>query len=404
MRRRYLLGLVITSIPVSLVGTVAWLGVFTFVNGYIVKELGYSNREWTSSTLWFLGGVIVWQLMCTEISSKIGRRTTMSVSMAVVSLAYVGMALSHNLLLIRLFLGLMGFFIASSNAAWIPMIVSSSGSEPGRALAAYQLVAIVASQVAIIGGGYLIGGVSYQTAFVIFGVVAIASAICFHLTSRSFAVSGGSKIVSLRSVSRRDLMGLVRGPFIVLLVIGFCMEPFNFHTVNQLFPNLARDVHHFSEEKISLTVALGRTPAMLSIFVLAGLIDRIRSLRCYSLGFLAAGLLVMAQGYASGTLWFVAAYVSYFLVWGIVMASNCVTVASTVEPRLVDSAFAIIGVASLASTFLVGIAHNRLVGADLPLSQVFILCGLMAAAAGLSLLIYSLTRHSMKRPPDGSSE
>ena len=400
MRGRPLLWTIITGIPISLVTTIAWFGVFTFVNGYLVRDLHYSNSDWTACTLWFVGAMIGWQLVCTEISAKIGRRATITAAMALTALGYLGLAITVDLTWIRICLVLLGFITAATAAAWLPHVVEIGGSRPGRAIAAIQLIGSVIGMGALIGGGYTIAGLNYRQAFLLFAGVCALCTIAFHLFSPAMGKGSGSRVVSLLNVSRRDALRLARGPALVILLLGVCIEPFNFHTVNQLFPNLARDVHGFTEKDISLTVALARISSVPSLLILARIIDRISALRCYGVVFLLSGACVVWAGAATGTGSLIAAVAVFYLFHGGVWGTDVASLNAAVETHLLDSAFAIMGIASLGSVFVVGFVHNRMLNANLPLPQIFMWCGLAAVICGLALFVYSFSSHSVIDPTD----
>ncbi|MHB9130349.1 MAG: MFS transporter [Armatimonadota bacterium] len=397
MRKHPLLWLIITAIPVSLVGTMAWFGVFTFVNGYLVKQLGYSNADWTASTLWFVGGVIGWQVLCTEISARIGRRATVTLAMAMVALGYLGLMCTSNPLLINGLLVLMGFIVAATPAAWLPLVIEVEHERPGRALAAVQLTAAAWSSIALVSGGYLVTALGYRNTFLTFIVASLLCAAAFHWCARTFREEHHAQVISLRCVSKADLRSLLAGPFLIVLLLGVCMEPFNYHSVNQLFPNIARDIHAFNEQHISLVVALGRLPAILSLFVLAYFIDRINPLRVYGTGLMLAGISVVGFGLAPTAGWLVAAYFAYYLSHGSVWGSNTASVNAVTPNRLRDAAFAIMSIISLSFVLVVGVIHNRLLSAGVTLPHVFLWCGLIAAVAGVTLLAYSFSAHAGQR-------
>ena len=100
--------LVVATLPVAFAGTVTWFGLYTFVNGYLVKGLGYSNEQWTEATLWFTGGMIVWQLLCTGIAARIGRRWTVTLSLLAGALFYLGLAITGDGWAIRALMTLAG--------------------------------------------------------------------------------------------------------------------------------------------------------------------------------------------------------------------------------------------------------------------------------------------------------
>ncbi|MHB9025913.1 MAG: MFS transporter [Armatimonadota bacterium] len=396
--RQQLLRLGLTTIPVSLVGAMCWFGVFTFVNAYLVKGLGHSNAEWTAATLWLIGGILAWQFICTEISAKLGRRGAVTLGMGVSALAFLGFALTANLLAIHLLLALIGMMTAMTSVAWLPMVATIGGERPGLALAVAQWVAALVGAVALIAGGQIIAGGNYRLTFITFAIACAVGAAIFWLLSKPFAQQAGDAVISLRRISGADLRKLATGPFLLVVLLGFFMEPFNYHTANQLFPNLARDVHGLGDASISTIVALGRLPALFTLALLARHIDQLKAPRVYGLAMLLVALWVVTMGQAGSTILLVVAYFGYYLCHGLVWGSNAAAGNAAVEPRLRDSAFALMSIITYVAIFVTGFVHNRLISAGFTLPHVFLVSGLLAAAAGGALFLYSFSRHSEASP------
>lgn len=398
MRKHPIAALIGASIPVSLVTSLAWFGVFTFVNGYVIKELGHLNSAWTAATLWFAGGLIGWQLVCTEISAKIGRHATVVLALSVAACAYVGLALTTNLTVICLLLALIGFVSAANNAAWLPMAAEIGATYPGRALAVAQIVSVLCSMAVLAGGGALIAALEYRTAFLLSAGVSAGCALWFYRLTAAFAHHNHGRVVSLLTFTKDDLRSLLRGPFLVVLLLGVCVEPFNYHTINQLFPNLARDAYAVSEQRISEIVALGRLPALAGLLILSRYIDRLPAMRCYGAGLAAAGLVVAGLGRAPDVGWLAAAFVAFYLPHGVVWGSNLAAVNAVVAPRLRDAAFAIMSVVMLGAQFGAGVVHNRMVNAQIALGDIFLWCGAIVVVSGGALLAYSFSAHAAGPP------
>jgi MFS family permease len=170
------------------------------------------------------------------------------------------------------------------------------------------------------------------------------------------------------------------------------LEPFNYLTVNQLFPNLARDAHGLLDRDISTLVAVARLPALLSLFVVATVIDRLNAFRVYGAGIAVVGLCVVALGQAAGLSALVVAYFVYYLIQGTVWGSNPAAVNGSVEPNLRDSAFALTSIVMSVALFGAGFVHNRLLGAGLSIQQVFSTVGFIPVVAGVVLVIFSFIR------------
>lgn len=398
MEMRRLCALVLTAFPVSLVGTLSWFGVFTFVNAYLTTGLGYTAETWTAVTLWFTGGMIVWPLLCTEISARIGRRKTVVLGMLAVSLFYFLIACTSNLIAIRLLLAMIALLQGTNSIAWLPMVAEYGRDYPGRAFAVMQLVGGAVATATLLFGGMLLAKTHYHDAFLYFGAVCALCTLAFWFSSRAMEAEVRCAVVSLRQVSRADLLRLFTGPFVILLLLGICMEPFNYHTANQLYPNLARDVYHLSNKHISMVVALGRLPAIVTLFVIAHVIDRLNVVRCYGAGLCATGVCIVAMGLAQGHGLLIAGFFAYYLCHGSVWGTNLAAINRVVSSRLRDSAFALMSVIMTCAVFVVGIVHNRLLAAGVSLPHVFTYCGAVAFVAGLCLVGYSFSRHLAQHP------
>ncbi|MCL4505701.1 MAG: MFS transporter [Chloroflexi bacterium] len=383
--------LLLATLPVSFAGIATWFGLYTFVNGYLVRGLGYTNEQWTETTLWFIGSMIAWQLLCTDIAARAGRRNTVTISLVAGALFYIGMGMTSDGLVIRALMALAGFTQAVGLVTWQPLIAEYGRERPGRALVINQLVNAVVGALTLIAGGQIIANASYRDAFIALGVACAGSAVMFHLVSRDFE-SEQSEVVSLLRVMRTDWRKLATGGFMVLTVVGLCLEPFNYLTVNQLFPNLARDAHGLLDGDISTIVALGRLPALLTLFVLAAVVDRMNAMRAYGAGIALVGLCVVGLGLASGVPSLIGIFLVYFLIQGSVWGSNAAAVNASVAPPMRDSAFAVTSVLLSIALFGVGFVQNRLLGAGLTVAQVFLICGLVPVAAGTILVLYSLRR------------
>lgn len=388
------LTLILATLPVSFAGIATWFGLYTFVNGYLVKGLGYTNEQWTEVTLWFIGTMIVWQLLCTEIAARIGRRHTVTLSLGAGALFYVGIALTQDALLIRLLMSLAGFTQAVGLVTWQPLVAEYGRDRPGRALVTSQLVGAVVAFITLIAGGQAIASLNYRDAFIGLGVICAACAVLFHFVSRAFGREQ-SEVVSLLRVVRLHWRKLLSGAFLMLTLVGLCLEPFNYLTVNQLFPNLARDAHGMLEGNISTLVAFARIPALISLFALAGWIDRLNALRAYAAGIAIVGVCVVAMGQAAGVAPLIAFFLAYFFFQGTVWGSSAAAVNAVVEPGLRDSAFALTSIVMSMALFAAGFAHNRMLGAGMTLPQLFSVAGLAPIAAGLALVAYSF-RHVLR--------
>jgi MFS family permease len=389
-----LYGIVAASIPVAFVGTMSWFGTYTFVNAYVIRGLGGSNQDWTLATLWYPAGMVFWYLVCTEISSRIGRRWTTTLGLAATTFGYAALALGPPVHAIPPILAVMGLTTVGNAVAWTPMIAEAGKARPGQALALSAFVGTAVSVLALLGGGGLIAGGHFARTFAVISGLCAVSLVAFHVISGPLEGEARSQVTSLWRISRADLGLLARGPFLVLLLLGVCMDPFSFHTMNQLAPNLARDLHGFAEGPIGLLVALGRIPALLSLYGVSRVIDRLNVMRCYAIGLLLDGVATVAVGAAQGRWALAGAYLVFYLVHGLVWGTNVAAINKCLPPRLRDSGFAISWLLEILAVFLVGVVHNRLLSSGASLVAVFGICGAILAATSLVVLAYASLRVS----------
>jgi hypothetical protein len=148
------------------------------------------------------------------------------------------------------------------------------------------------------------------------------------------------------------------------------------------------------DKDISTIVALGRLPALLSLFVLAAAIDRMNAPRTYGMGNMLVGVCVIVMGLIpdGGVEPVIATFMIYFLIQGSVWGSGPAAVNTSVEPELRDSAFALTSILLSIALFGVGFVHNRLLSARLSVAQVFSVSGLIPIAGGSILVVYSFLR------------
>ncbi len=388
--------LILASLPGSLVLAIAWYGTYTFVNGYIVKGLGYSNETWTAASLWFSAGMIFWPIVCTEISAKIGRRWTVTLSLLIASFFFLAISFTQNMIVIRFLLALMGFTVAANNVAWLPMVAQVSRKFPGRAFGINQITSALVGIGSMIAAGYVIDRLSYRTGFILFGLTCGICTLIFHVISRPLERRQQTKVLPFRKFSRRDLADLGTWPFLILLIAGSGLGVFNYHTINQLFPNLARDFYHLSEKGVGLIVALGRIPTLVILFILVRTIDRLNILRLYGVLMLLAGAMVFLIGRAGGMELGVGLYFAFYLFHGGIWGTEAPAYNASVEPRLRDSAFALMNVVATVALFGAGLVHNRMLALDCSLPVVFSLCGLIGVFGGSVIAVYSFIRSSPK--------
>lgn len=392
--------LVAAAFPVAIVTSAAWFGVFTFVNGYVVRALGYSNADWTRVTLWLSGGMLLWYPVSTEISALIGRRCTVSLGLAGAGLAYVGLAHAQSLTAIGLLLVVMGFPSSTQATAWSAYVAHAGDERPGQALALSAWVLNLVSAAMLILGGFVAHQGNYRLMFY------LLAATCGLCAAAFYGLSGplerqvrarphqahSTHVISVRNLTQTDLAGWLHGPMPVVILFGICAAPFAFHTMNQLFPNFARDLYGFTETRIALVVGLARIPSLMSLLILSHFIDRVNPVRWYGAalffdGAAVAGIALAGGGYRAGMM-----YLLFYVFHGVVWCCALPAVDAGIEPRTRDSAFAVTCMAEIGAVFLVGVVHNRLLSIGMSLPFVFECCGTVCALSGMALFMYSLRR------------
>lgn len=375
----------LAALPVSIVETLSWFGTFTFINAYVVGKLAYSDVDWTGLTLWFTGGIIIWQLVMTRVSAGIGRRPVVMSGMLLSSLCFAAIGYTENAIALRGLMFCLGLMHVSFIGVWLPMVAEEGGARPGRALALNQLAFTGISVPALVLGGRLITWLDHDLTFLLCAVLSFLCLAAFYLITRPFGAGKSVDAVDLLSMKRTDLAALTAGPFIWILLAGVCMEPFGFHTANHLFPNLARKEFGFSEQAIIAVVASVRLSGLISLYGLASRIDHGTPPRYYGLGLAAAGSAVVLMGLSGSGLFLVIGYVLFYLGQGMVWGANSASVNAGVDPRLRDSAFALMNIFMMVAVFGTGIVHNRLLTAGLSLRMLFVLCGVLAVCGGITL-------------------
>lgn len=390
--------MVAASVPASLAGTMSWFGTYTFVNAYLIKGLACTNQQWTRATLWYSGGMVFWYLICTEIASRVGRRWTVTLGLASTALGYALMAVCRDVAAIDALLALMGFATVANAVSWAPMIAESGGDRPGRALAINAFVGTAVGVLALLFGGRLIADGNYPRTFLTIACACAVSAIAFHVFAGPLERDARTKVVRMFAVSRADFVSTIRGPFLFVLLLGVCMDPFSFHTVNQLFPNLVRDLHGFREADTGLLVALGRIPALVSLYAVSRVIDRLNIVRWFGISLALDGIATILIAFASGKATVAAAYFGFYLVHGIVWGTVTASITLCLPLRVRDSGFAVTWLFEIFAVFGVGMIHNRLLGNGISLPSTFAACGMVLVMTGCALAWYSGTTHAARRP------
>jgi MFS family permease len=381
--------LIWTGILVGLVNSFAWFGTFTFVNGYIVKELGFSNQQWTTVSLCFSGGIVFWSIFALEIATWIGRRNTLTIGFVLTGIIYFLLGGLRNLYVIGLLLWLMGYIPAVYNGCWLAIAASVNNSKSSRMLVINQLVLILTGILALICSGYIITLIGFQKTFLLFGGICLICGALFHVSVVPLAERANCQIKSFRQFSRHDISGLFSLPLCIILLFGFCLEPFNYHTINQLLPNLTRDYYHFSENAVGMLVALGRLPAILVLIILIYSVTVLNVLRVYGFCMMIAGVMVFLQGWIHSTHSMILLFFLFYLFHGGSWGTNTATVNQIIPQQMRDSVFSLLSIVGTLMIFLVGFFHNRLLASGFSLQDVFYYCGFFSMGGGMILFIYS---------------
>lgn len=407
--------LLAATTPVAFIASVTWYGAFTFANAYMIRGLGASNAQWTRATLAMSGGMLVWYLLTVEMSALLGRRRTAALGATIASLAYISLPLAGEVWLVSVLLALMGFGTAGYLVAWLPYVTHVGGDRPGRALTVASITFNLVSGMTIFALGPALQEARFRFAFFSTGGICIACLAAFHFAARHLETLADTTNIedeqpvrpdgplSLLKLQWHDVRELVYSAFPVVLLLGICAAPFAFHTSNQLFPNLARDIHHLREDSIARLVAMGRLPAMLTLVLMSPIIDRLNLVRFYGVFLFTDGLLIAAIALSHSTLVVGGAYLVFYLSHGLVWAFALPAINVCVRPRLRDSAFALTAMFEIVGVFLAGILHNRLIEAGFSLPYVFVVCGVVVGASGLLLLGYSFSGHARRNGPANGS-
>ncbi|MFO7973209.1 MAG: MFS transporter [Candidatus Hydrogenedentota bacterium] len=400
------LWLLAATTPAAFIASVTWYGAFTFVNAYMIRGLGATNADWTRATLAMAGGMLVWYMLTTELSAFLGRRRTATLGVAIASFTYLFLPLIREVWMVSVLLALMGFGTAGYLVAWMPFVAHVGEERPARALAIASLSFNLVSAITIFIVGPALQQARFQMAFFSIGGLCVACATAFHFLAKHLekitAANGydgdpekqAENPLSFLKLQWHDIRELVFSAFPVVLILGIYAAPFAFHTSNQLFPNLARDIYGIAEDNIARLVGIGRLPAMLMLFFVSPIIDRLNLVRFYGISLCTDGLLIAAIALSPNTLVAGGAYLVFYTSHGLVWAFALPAINICVRPRLRDSAFALTAMSEIIGVFSAGLLHNRLLERGASLPTVFIISGMIAGISGLLLLLYSFSTHA----------
>lgn len=373
------------NLPVSFLSAITWFGVYTLVNAYVTKGLGGSDPQWAAVTLWLAGGMAFWLLVCTEIIRLIGRRNTVTLSMLVAALAYASIAFTHNFTLIGVALATMAFTQAAISTAFWSLLLQTT-DKPGRTLAIYQWTVTALTVASVSVGGFFAENNAYTTIFLGIGGISALCAIAFHVLSAPLR-HDTTPVVSLWRLTRADLRDLLHAPYLRVLLLGICGEPWYYHMVNQLFRNHASLAFNLREDTIGLIVSLGRIPSLLTLIVVAHVIDRLNIARFYGimLAISAIGAAIITAA-PTATLMIIA-YFAYYLIHGAVWGSNGAAINAQIPPRLRDTAFSVMSIAQSIMVFFVGVTQQRMLAAHWSIPRLFLACSALAVVCGVALAL-----------------
>jgi len=395
--------LILTAIPVALTWTLSWFGVFCFVNGYVKQVLGQGTEVWTQLTLWLIGGVVFWQATAAEVSARIGRRRTLTIAMGMSAVLFGAIPFIQDVRYLGPLLALLGVMHGVFFGVWFPFVASAGRAAPGRSIAGTQFVFNSCSLLGILVGAPVMASGNFRALFLTASAVMLLSTVSFAILAAKLD-EGASKVTSIWRLRGADVRALLHGPFLWIAVAGLMLEPFAFHTVNQLFPNLVRELHGFDEGQVTVAVSLSRLPALLVLLVLARLIHRLNACRCYGVGLLVGGVGVVLMGLAplSGPLFLLVFLSLYYAGQGVVWGSNSTAVNRMVPDDLRDAAFASMGLILMAALLGVGVIHYWLVSLGVFLPQVFVICGVFGVGSGITLILRA-GRPDMRRRGNAGS-
>ncbi|MEA3366367.1 MAG: MFS transporter [Candidatus Hydrogenedentes bacterium] len=403
------LWLLAATTPVAFIASVTWYGAFTFVNAYMIRGLGATNADWTRATLAMAGGMLLWYILTTELSAFLGRRRTATLGAAIASLTYLLLPLVREVWMVSGLLALMGFGTAGYLVAWMPFVTHVGGDRPARALAIASISFNLVSAITIFLVGPALQQARFRMAFFSIGGICVACVVGFHFLAKHLETfiaatrylgnpeEQAENPLSFLKLKWHDVQELFYSAFPVVLVLGIYAAPFAFHTSNQLFPNLARDIYGIAEDNIARLVGIGRLPAMLMLFLIAPIIDRLNLVRFYGFSLLTDGLLIAAIALSPNTLVVGGVYLLFYTSHGLVWAFALPAVNVCIRPRLRDSAFALTAMFEIIGVFSAGLLHNQLIERGTSLPIVFIVCGIIVGLSGFLLLVCSFCIPARKK-------
>lgn len=380
------------TIPVAFCGTITWFGVFTMVNAYLTKGLHYTDEEWAGAILWLTGGIVFWLLSIGFVTTKIGRRQTLALSMALSGACFGVIAMTGQIRVIAPMLGLMAIVQSATSIIFLTLITRHTGAGPGRAIAVFQWITTALTIVSLIVGGYLMEWAYFRATFLGISALVLISACVFYRASRALAIHDHEPVVGFLSLNAADRWLFLKAPFLPVILLGICGETWYFVMINQLFRNLAKEHFDLSESAIGWIVALGRLPSLLSLYLLTHRADHVNVRLVYGVGIIAGSVCSIGVGWAPTAWMMVIAYSIYYVGQGLVWGVNVTTVASAVPMRLRESAQGLLVIVQMGTAMLVGAVQHAMLAAGMQLRWIYTTCALVGLACGIGLVIYAIRR------------
>lgn len=382
---------------VYILWTMGWAGIMTFVNGYFAEELRQGVGAWSNIMLWYSGGVLIWQVFITEISSRVGRLTTLTTCCTLGSVLYAGIPAVKLLDLFQdpeyfhWYMRIMFIIISSIPAVaigvWMPMVATVGGTEPGKLMAWVQGINVVAGVGVFQATSWLITTYRYDLSFYAIGGMCLAATVFFTIMLAPIQEIKTAPLTSLFRIDRSHLRILMRPAVLLIMLCGFFAEPFSYQTNYQLWPNLIQDVHHWATDETNLAITFARLPGMLPLFLLGFWIDRTNPVRIYAIMILLTGLATFLGGASTSNMQALGAYIAFHTFQAGCWGCNLAALNAQVPPAMRDAAICMGGALMTGSALLVGLLHAWMTNRGYSLPIIFQLTGIVAVVLGSMLLL-----------------
>jgi MFS family permease len=174
------------------------------------------------------------------------------------------------------------------------------------------------------------------------------------------------------------------GPhMIVLLIFGAMLEPFNFHTSNQLLSSLMHTTFGKGEEYVGGAAGLTRLCLIAGALTLGMFFEHVAPHRRWAMGMIGAGASVVAMGLAPTAGVAVAFLVCFQFLYPLNWCGNSVAVVEAAGQERRTLAMSLMLAVMYLGMLLAGIFQRTLLGAGVSLPMVFVACGAIGALGGL---------------------